>query len=451
MKGLRRKIALMAWGLLACVLPLLAQYTVTGGEGTPMMAEENTSEKLQVYVVYGAENVRISYTSSSSSSHQWYRYRTKQLEAEPIPCVQNGATSTIDDVADGYGYFVREEGLLPHFVWIVDYKNYLLNLPDIRISENSDPCAALLFASSVTEIPRITYNLPSSGIPVELKRSYEVSYSTLEYLAEEGTFQPKEATVTLTGNLFQESFEAPLCDTDICLSGDQFATNFGRGVTLCVEAYEATRVEAHIDTLMVEQTGPNMNSTNEGLCAPVEASFVAVANTPVAALFNWRIYRKEDAEQTPVAQFSGEQLDYTFREAGEFVVALEVSDRTSSCSWLEELELKIAESYLMVPNAFSPGTSPGVNDEFRVAYKSLVSFKGWIFNRWGIELFRWTDPAQGWDGKKGGKYVAPGVYFYVIEAEGSDGIRYKRKGSVNILRPKEINDQVITEDGSTIE
>ena len=265
---------------------------------------------------------------------------------------------------------------------------------------------------------------------------------SLVFSSEENRCDPKEATGTLTGKLFQESFEAPLCDTEICLSGDQFAGHFGRGVSLCTDYFETSRVEAYIDTLMVEQTGFNVNTTNEGLCAPVEAQFVAVANTPVAALFNWKLYRKDDAEQPPVAQFSGEELAYTFNEAGEFVVSLEVSDRTSTCSWAEELELKIAESYLMVPNAFSPGTSPGVNDEFKVAYKSLTRFKGWIFNRWGVEMFRWTDPSQGWDGKKGGKYVAPGVYFYVIEAEGSDGIKYKKKGAVNILRPKTVSEQV---------
>ena len=95
----------------------------------------------------------------------------------------------------------------------------------------------------------------------------------------------------------------------------------------------------------------------------------------------------------------------------------------------------------MIPNEFSPGTTPGINDEFRVAYKSLVKFKAWIFNRWGLQMYYWTDPAQGWDGKKGGKYVQPGVYFYVIEAEGSDGIKYKEKGDINILRPKTIQDE----------
>jgi len=33
-----------------------------------------------------------------------------------------------------------------------------------------------------------------------------------------------------------------------------------------------------------------------------------------------------------------------------------------------------------------------------------VKFNGTIFNRWGVEMFHWTNPAEGWDGKKGGKY-----------------------------------------------
>ena len=96
-----------------------------------------------------------------------------------------------------------------------------------------------------------------------------------------------------------------------------------------------------------------------------------------------------------------------------------------------------------VATDFSPGTSTGVNDAFRVAYKSLVNYKIWIFNRWGNELYHSTNPTQGWDGKKSGKYVPPGVYFYVIEATGSDGVKYNKKGSINILRPKNIDDTII--------
>ena len=40
----------------------------------------------------------------------------------------------------------------------------------------------------------------------------------------------------------------------------------------------------------------------------------------------------------------------------------------------------------------------------------------------------------GWDGSYKGKQVKDGVYFVVIEAEGSDGIKYKHKGDITILR-----------------
>ena len=244
----------------------------------------------------------------------------------------------------------------------------------------------------------------------------------------------------IEGNLFGKSIPAPWCDTEICVKGDYFARHFGKEVTLCIDEYQAAAVDAHIDTLLIEQEAPNMNTTKSGYCAPATVQFSAIANTPTAALFNWKIYRQGE-EDNPVVRFTGEEVDYTFNQSGTFIIKLEVSDQSTTCSTEDEVQIDISESYLMIPNAFSPGTTPGINDEFRVAYKSLVKFKAWIFNRWGLQMYYWTDPAQGWDGKKGGKYVQPGVYFYVIEAEGSDGIKYKEKGDINILRPKTIQDE----------
>ena len=186
----------------------------------------------------------------------------------------------------------------------------------------------------------------------------------------------------------------------------------------------------------------------DSLSAPVEFNFTAIANTPVAAVFKWTISQKnEGGENTPLFNSSNEDANYTFNQNGTYFVDLEISDRTLACTWkLEEpITINISDTYIDVPNAFSPGTTPGINDEFRVAYRSLTRFKCWIFNRWGAEIYYWTDPSKGWDGKKGGKYVAPGVYFYVIEATGSDGKSIKKKGSINILRSKRIDDEIIEE------
>ncbi|MFV0535946.1 MAG: gliding motility-associated C-terminal domain-containing protein [Dysgonomonas sp.] len=57
-----------------------------------------------------------------------------------------------------------------------------------------------------------------------------------------------------------------------------------------------------------------------------------------------------------------------------------------------------------------------------------------IVNRWGVKMYESTDPAKGWDGRYKGKYVNTGVYFYVIEAQGSDGVKYRKRGDINILR-----------------
>ena len=439
-KYMWRKIVFLL-GLCWVAAGAYAQYVVTGGKGTPLKAEQSSgdsAERIEVYLVDGMENVSISYTSSSSSPHQWYRYRNKRLDAEPVASSRNGATSTISGVEDGYGYFV-DEGAVSHYVWIVDYSKYTLNLSGLRVSEKSDPCGGVLLAGTGTIEP-IYYYWPNTGTRRELPRQFDVVYNTLEYDSESKRYVSKQETAVIEGDLFERSIPAPLCDTEICVHGDYFARHFGKELTLCVDAYQASAVEVHIDTLLVEQEAPNMNTTKSGYCAPAMVQFTAIANTPTAAMFNWEIYPQGEEENT-IARFSGEVFEYTFTQAGNFVVRLEVTDQAATCHVEDQVEIEISESYLQIPNAFSPGTTPGVNDEFRVAYKSLVSFKAWIFNRWGVQIYHWTDPAQGWDGKKGGKYVPPGVYFYVIEAEGSDGIHYKRKGDINILRPKTIQEE----------
>lgn len=110
------------------------------------------------------------------------------------------------------------------------------------------------------------------------------------------------------------------------------------------------------------------------------------------------------------------------------------ADATGACSYTgETYEVSIGESKLLCPNAFTPHTSPGVNDEWRVSYQSIVEFHCEIFNRWGSKIITLTDPSQGWDGTIGGKKASPGVYYYVIRARGADGKAYNLSGDINII------------------
>ena len=139
-----------------------------------------------------------------------------------------------------------------------------------------------------------------------------------------------------------------------------------------------------------------------------------------------------------VNSFNDLEFTYTFTEQGTTYVRFTVNNAAGTCPLESETyKVFIGESKLDIPNAFSPGASPGVNDEWKVSYKSIVTYKCTIFNRWGKKLFESSDPSQGWDGMVGGKVVPPGVYFYVIKAIGADGVKYDRAGDINIIGYKD--------------
>ena len=171
------------------------------------------------------------------------------------------------------------------------------------------------------------------------------------------------------------------------------------------------------------------------MSAAAEIEFNAYVTDAVTHI-EWEFSDKEDFSNT-IARYNDETLWYTFRDEGVTYVRLVASNSTATCqAYSETFTINIGEPRLEAPNIFSPGTSPGVNDEWKVAYKSIVSFKCWIFNKWGVQMFYFDSPDQGWDGKYRGKYVDPGVYYYVIEAKGANNKKMKLKGHINILRPK---------------
>jgi gliding motility-associated-like protein len=176
-----------------------------------------------------------------------------------------------------------------------------------------------------------------------------------------------------------------------------------------------------------------------GGSAPINIIFTAYANEPVATFFIWTIDQVDPVtgKLNTIVRYTDKVLQYNFEETGRFFVKLHVIDSKSVCEDTTQVfTVNIGETDLKVPNFFSPGSSIGSNDEFRVLYKSIISFKCSIFNRWGNLLYQWDDPAKGWDGRVAGKYVPTGAYFYVIEYKGADGKKKTKSGNVNILRSK---------------
>jgi gliding motility-associated-like protein len=424
------------WMFLLCVSAVTAEYTVVGGEKTPLLALDNTNYRIKIFLVYGMNDVKISYTSQSAS-HRWYRYRTgvDDLNPEPVASVQDGTTSTVSNVEEGYGYYVDENGAMRHYVWIMDYGKYAFDVRSLNVSSAADPCSAIRLEGDA-DLPDMIYYIPT-GQPTKLEREFEVSYETLLWDGQAKMFKAERYINEKVKEPFATSFPPPLADTEITLKGDRFAQYFGIEKMAVTPLYQAKAIEIHADTAIVSM-GKASAASDDEISAPAEIRFSAYANLPVAALFNWKIFRNED--ENPVVNYNSEEFVYIFDRVGNYRVVFEASDRTGVCYNDENrFEINITETVMEIPNAFSPGCTPGINDIFRVKFESVVKFQGWIFNRWGKLLFRWTDPSQGWDGMYNGKYVPAGAYYYVIEYQGTDGKNHVRKGDVNVFRGRSID------------
>ena len=147
---------------------------------------------------------------------------------------------------------------------------------------------------------------------------------------------------------------------------------------------------------------------------PLEVAFYSNP-TPAARFSRWDIYHSTEHLVTRRDQ---DILRYTFSDPGTYRVVCSVSNSTCESDSTEML-VAISESYLKVPNVFTPN-GDGQNDEFRVAYRSLREFHIWVYNRWGKLVYESTDPGKGWDGNINGRPAAEGAYFYVIRALGTD-------------------------------
>ncbi|MDR2086261.1 MAG: gliding motility-associated C-terminal domain-containing protein [Dysgonamonadaceae bacterium] len=436
------KQAILQIFLILSVFPATAQYTVKGGNGVPLLAENDTRNKLEVYLLNGLSGAEITFTSETEGAHQWYQYTDKAIDAQAIPCNQTGKTSVITAIAGAQGYFVGEPtASATRFVWIIDYSNYLPLFYNLSFDDESeDRCKFLKIIMDVEAKP-LPYYTPL-GVQMNLKRTYHLQYTTRKWDEESKTFVPEAIDKVLTGVLAEEPVESPLQDTDFTLTGDDFAAHFGLAKKLTTPVYKAIAVEAHASTEQHKEAGENeliVSNTDLGGSVPVNIVFSAEANEPVAAFYIWKIDKIDSAtgNRNTIVRYTDKTLSYNFEDSGDFEVQLEVMDSRSVCvDTTLFYTVNIGETELEVPNFFSPGTSIGSNDEFRVSYKSILSFQCSIFNRWGNLLYQWNDPAKGWDGRVGGRFVPTGAYIYVIEYKGTDGVMKTKKGTVNILRSK---------------
>lgn len=183
--------------------------------------------------------------------------------------------------------------------------------------------------------------------------------------------------------------------------------------------------------------------------APLDITLTANVDCPDGYDYvsEWRLWRTDESEDKPLITRFEDETNYTLTESGGYSAKLYVSFTQEGDTIDYESEvfsIVISESKLTAPDGFSPNND-GINDFYRITAQSIVKFEAQFFNRWGQCLhsvsLRDVQHAEGepekwvlWDGKVNGNYVKDGVYFVNIDARGSDGIHYKIKKAVNVLK-----------------
>lgn len=423
---------------LAPYMPLTAAISFNGVSRDVIAVSPESSTGLNsVYVIYDLNGVTAQYTATSDAKVTWYRYSTLgggyADELSGVSKVGRNYSYPLTGTGD-MGYII-EEGATRTYFWVVDYSRHQFNIAGLDIpTEQECDMTALIPSGAGDKI--IYYSI--TGVPKELDREIQLIYTTLKYNSDNGGYVQSTETKSFSYLPATIRTQAPLCDTDFILSGDRFMKQWGMPKEAVSPNYNAIAVSAETRASQAERDNDNEKKeegSQMGGSAPAEIAFSAI--TTDAAIFKeWQFSYDPEFDDIST-RFNENEITYTFTEEGTTYVRFVANNAAGSCEYIgETYEVFIGASRLECPNAFSPGASEGVNDEWKVSYKSIIDFECHIFNRWGVKLASFSDPSQGWDGKYKGKIVPSGVYYYVIKATGSDGKRYDLGGDINVIKAK---------------
>lgn len=411
--------------------------------------EKNTGLD-KIYVAYNAAELKEMRLEGVSDDLSVSHYSTLGGGyAEPVAFTLQGNTAIIDSPAGNEGYIITENGRNT-CIWLVDYSTQSFSLSSVS-ADMPQTCDNTLI--SVVGSGEAIHYYTIDGRRAVLSREIEVLYDTSTWDDDNAEFVRQESVKILEYLTDPITLLTPLyCSTEVTVTGDRFLKEWGMQVSATSPLITPNGIDARttaVQTNLPEESEVPSNIINGGNSqeslggsAPADIKFTAYVTEGVIH-DEWQM--SSDPEfQNVNYRWNEREVEYSFQEEGVFYIRYVGSNADGTCEVYGDVyTVSIGASELRIPNAFTPNDD-GVNDVWKVGYRSLLDFKCWIFDRYGNQLYYFDDPDGGWDGKYKGKVVKPGVYFYVLEAKGSDGKKYKKGGDINIIGYKRIGTQTTT-------
>ncbi len=177
--------------------------------------------------------------------------------------------------------------------------------------------------------------------------------------------------------------------------------------------------------------------------APTMKELARIQANPIGGVAPLSVtFNNEASGKTLKWDFGNNEFDksagyvkHTFNKAGNHAVILMVTDGAGNTeSDTVYIEVLPSSEISPVQNVFTPNED-GLNDVFIIQGKDLAQLKVSIFSANGKLVHKWEGLFGFWDGKLSNGEPAPaGPYFYVIQALGTDSKKYKKNGTINLIR-----------------
>jgi len=155
--------------------------------------------------------------------------------------------------------------------------------------------------------------------------------------------------------------------------------------------------------------------------------------------FSWNLYTNEinsGYENWFLSHDIDEPIQRTYSGEQEYLVCLVAKNFNYCLDTVCELITVHAIPELDIPNVFTPGKAP--NSTFYFPAQGFTTFNATVYNKFGIEVFRFSSLEDQWDGNNyiNNKPCVDGVYYYSYQAETNTGNLLEGQGNIYLVRPK---------------
>ncbi|RKS97688.1 choice-of-anchor L domain-containing protein [Chryseobacterium defluvii] len=310
---------------------------------------------------------------------------------------------------------------------VVSNGGFCSKLVELKLLKEATPVAHLT-SSRIKVCPGETVNFVASGGNTYLWNNfpgtgnaqtatlYQTTTFTVYALGPKGckSLQPATVTVEVTPEI-----TSPLKDEEMCI-GDRITLDAGAGPN-----YKYLwSTGATTQTINVDQIGVYTVTIDNGYCTKTFTSKVMAAAQPyITNLQYGNNTLTITAQNTSINNIYG-TLEYSIDNGISWQESNVFTNLLNNTTYHIQVRIKGThctgeiEFYTLHINNLITPNQDGVNDVLDLtAFGDFQNFSGSIYDRYGVEMFRFSKETPIWDGSVGGKRLPTATYWYKFNFE----------------------------------